>query len=276
MIPDSLFIIKELACAYKRGNIILRIHDLTIPRNQLVVLIGKSGSGKSTFLETLGLMNNTIDSGDVHFYSNDKADPISYKRLWENANSYERAQIRRGYFSFIFQNTNLMPNFTAYENACLTQMIQGKSFSTSRENVREVMSTMGLGNVPEWKNASELSGGQKQRLAFVRAITPDFTVLFGDEPTGNLDESNSDELMALLKTNLTKNKRSAIIVSHNINLSLQYADVLILLKNTATDKGDCIELNQSCVYTKVPDTNKWCYNNGREVNDIINEIKSIF
>jgi lipoprotein-releasing system ATP-binding protein len=276
MIQKSLFVIDDLSCAYNRGKVVLRIKDLTIPRNKLVVLIGKSGSGKSTFLETLGLMNNTIAGGDIRFYSDENADPISYRTIWENTNSYEKARIRREYFSFIFQNTNLMPNFTAYENACLTQMIQGKPFDVARENVKEVMSTMGLGEVPEWKNASELSGGQKQRLAFVRAITPTFTILFGDEPTGNLDESNSDELMAILKDNLTRNQRSAIIVSHNIHLSLKYADVIILLKKMPDSDGECVEINQTDTYTKVADSNKWHLWNGQEVNNIIDEIQCIF
>ena len=276
MVTDSLFVINDLACAYKRGDIVLRIKDLHIPRNQLVVMIGKSGSGKSTLLETLGLMNHTIESGDILFYSHDKAEPISYKKIWENTNSFEKARIRREYFSFIFQNTNLMPNFTAHENACLTQMIQGKPFQTAKENVKEVMATLGLKDVPDWKNASELSGGQKQRLAFVRAVTPDFTVLFGDEPTGNLDESNSDELISILKANLTKNKRGAIIVSHNINLSLKYADVLILLRKSSTGEEGCSELDQTCVYKKDPVAEKWYYWNRQEVKDINNEIQNAF
>ncbi len=272
---NPLFIIKKLHCAYKRGNVVLKVADLQIPRNKLVVLLGKSGSGKSTFLETLGLMNNTIESGDILFLPNEDSSEISFANLWKEQLFSERGRIRREYFSFIFQNTNLMPNFTALENACLTQMIQGATMENANANVRSVMSTLGLAEIPDWKNAVELSGGQKQRLAFVRAITPKFTVLFGDEPTGNLDESNSDELISILKENLLKNKRSAIIVSHNIHLSLKYADVLILLREQATE-NKVVELSQDGLFTRKGGTNSWLTWQDEDVPDILREIQSIF
>jgi ABC-type lipoprotein export system ATPase subunit len=272
---DILFRIDELHCAYKRGSVVLKVAGLEIPRRKLIVILGKSGGGKSTLLETLGLMNNTIDRGDILFFPSREKEGISYSGLWKETRNEERSRIRRGYFSFIFQNTNLMPNFTALENACLTQMIQGISLKKANEKVRQVMSDLGLRDVPEWKNASELSGGQKQRLAFVRAITPDFTVLFGDEPTGNLDESNSDELISILKDNIVRNNRSAIIVSHNIHLSLKYADTLVLLKKTGKE-GDPVELSQSCVYQRLPEEQKWKNWKNELVSDIHKEIQSIF
>jgi ABC-type lipoprotein export system ATPase subunit len=181
-----LFVISELVCAYKRGSEVLRIKSLEIPSKQFVVLLGKSGSGKSTLLETLGLMNDTIKSGDVVFYP-ENSPSFSYKELWETNSQSALAQVRKEHFSFIFQNTNLMHNFTALENACLSLMIQGCTFSEALNSVRLMMNTMGLSEVDEWKRASELSGGQRQRVAFVRAVTPSFTILFGDEPMGNLD-----------------------------------------------------------------------------------------
>jgi putative ABC transport system ATP-binding protein len=268
-----LFVIKDLKCAYKRGDEVLRIIDLEIPRKHLVVLLGKSGSGKSTFLETLGLMNNTIKSGDVIFFPGENEMEVSYSSLWKNGQTAERARMRRDYFSFIFQNTNLMPNFTAYENACLTQMIHGVELPDAIVKVKSYMATMGLQNVPEWKTAAELSGGQKQRLAFVRAITPDFTVLFGDEPTGNLDEFNSDELMSSLKDSITKKDRSAIIVSHNIILSLQYADMIILLEKDEKQSSYGV-LDQQNVFRKTT-MNQWVDWHQDVVHDVYNRFLSI-
>ena len=112
MSGKPLFEIKDLVCAYKRGHDVLRIPYLEIPRNMFTVLIGKSGSGKSTFLETLGLMNNTVKSGDVLFFPKDDKEPISIKSLWAKDKKALLAKIRRDHFSFIFQDTNLMPNTT--------------------------------------------------------------------------------------------------------------------------------------------------------------------
>jgi ABC-type lipoprotein export system ATPase subunit len=271
---DILFTIQDLTCSYKRGDDVLRIHRLEIPFGKFIVLIGKSGSGKSTFLETLGLMNNTLKTGDIIFHPRSAESPVSYKKLWELTDSSELAEIRRKYFSFIFQNTNLMPNFTAYENACLTQMIQGISMSQSMKKVKSLMSSMGLGEVPDWKNASELSGGQKQRLAFVRAISSEFVVLFGDEPTGNLDEFNSDELMARLQSNIAEKGSTAIIVSHNINLSVKYADIIIVLKKQDENQA-CYEIGPSSVYKQDLTKKNWVDWQDRIIPDIAREIQEL-
>jgi ABC-type lipoprotein export system ATPase subunit len=264
---NPLFLINDLTCAYKRGQDVLKIEHLEIPRKKLVVLLGKSGSGKSTFLETLGLMNNTIVSGDVSFCPETGTSPLSYQALWQQKHPGEIDRIRCDHFSFIFQNTNLMPNFTAYENACLSQMIQGVSKNDAEEKVQAVMKILGLGDVPEWKHAVELSGGQKQRLSFVRAITPAFTVLFGDEPTGNLDEFNSDELMAILSDNIKRNERSAIIVSHNIELSMKYADMIILLSKPR-EISDFCEIIPENVYLRKKGTDDWMGNKAETIPDL--------
>jgi putative ABC transport system ATP-binding protein len=270
---NPLFIIKNLACAYKNGNIVLKIKELVIPRNRFIVLVGKSGSGKSTVLETLGLMNNTIKNGDVLFFPSNTGKSVSLKNQWEPGNKEEIARIRREYFSFIFQNTNLMQNFTAHENACLSQMILGVSLNEAMKNVKATMATMGLENIPETRNASELSGGQKQRLAFVRAITPEFTVLFGDEPTGNLDEFNSDELMRKLQQNIAEFNRTAIIVSHNITLSEKYADMLVVLKK-AGDLHSCAEVEQDDVFMKSDSDGLWLDWQNKPVENFITVIQN--
>jgi len=274
IMSNPLFIINELSCSYKRGPAVLSIRNLEIPRNKFVVLIGRSGSGKSTLLETLGLMNNTIATGDVIFFPDLEAAPISYTKLWGQNKASELAKVRRESFSFIFQNTNLMPNFTAYENACLSQMIQGKPYLEAVENVRMMMSQLGLSNVPEWKQAVELSGGQRQRLAFVRAITASFKVLFGDEPTGNLDEFNSDDLMMQLNNNLSQNERSVIIVSHNILLSVKYADIIIVLEKPR-NSAECVVIENRHMYHKDNSLKRWWNNEGMEIEDIVSTLQSI-
>lgn len=226
---NNLFRINNLRCSYQDGKEVLRIENISIPRERLVILLGKSGCGKSTFLETLGLMNNTIVNGDVIYYPGNGTEGISYYTLWNKKKLNDVAQIRREYFSFIFQNTNLMPSFTTYENAYLTELIRGIPIQEASRKIANLLAELGLGEISHSRKTSEMSGGQKQRIAFIRAVASTFNVLFGDEPTGNLDVFNSRELLLFLQGNIRKNRRSAIIVSHNIDLSLQFGDVIMLL-----------------------------------------------
>lgn len=146
-----------------------------------------------------------------------------------------------------------MPNFTVYENICLTQMLQGKSKKEAIKNAKILMQQIGLDEIDETKKPYELSGGQAQRVAFVRAITPDFSVLFGDEPTGNLDEKNSWDLMMILKEKVVGMGKTAIIVTHNLELALGFADQIILI--TKPNAHGVISANN--VFNKNHSENVW-------------------
>ena len=230
---EVLFHLKNLSCSYtgRESDKVLYIPELIIPRGKIVFLLGASGTGKSTILETLGLMNNTICGGSLYFYTQPSASPIEYSQLWNLKDELNIAAVRKDHFSFIFQNTNLMENFTAYENICLSDMIkQNISQKLATEEAKKLMIKVSLPEkeVNETTLAINLSGGQRQRLAFVRALNTKFTVLFGDEPTGNLDEENGNDLFEVIKSNLEKDL-SAIIVSHDINLALRHADQIIVI-----------------------------------------------
>lgn len=225
----ELYEINQLRCAYNGGPVVLEVEELTIPKGKLIVIVGLSGAGKSTFLETLGLMNNTIHNGSSVFFKPNETENYPLGQLWKQSNEKLLSEVRRKHLSFIFQSTNLMPNFTVYENICLTQMLQGKSRSEAVVMAKDFMKKMGLEEIDQFKSSFEISGGQAQRVAFVRAITPAFSVLFGDEPTGNLDEKNSRELMGVLKNSVVKDGKTAIIVSHNLELALGFADQIILI-----------------------------------------------
>lgn len=238
----NIFTLQNLTCAYpikdKPPKVALKIKHIDIPRQKITMLLGKSGAGKSTILETLGLMNNTLTEDSLlefHPTVNPSGEPLNFVELWQKKEVKDLAEARNEYFSFIFQSTNLMPNFTAYENICLTQMIQGTSQAEALQKVEKIMDKVGLGEVEQHKKAYELSGGQQQRVAFVRAITPKFTVLFGDEPTGNLDEGTADTLMEILVDKVKNEQKTAIIVTHDIELALNYADQIIIITK---EKGD--------------------------------------
>ncbi len=225
-----LFDIQSMTCSYNKGVPVLKIENLQIRRSPLIFVVGPSGIGKSTFIEALGLMNNIFDdsvSNRVILFPSDRQ-PFELCSLWKGDNDTISAT-RNQNFSFIFQNTNLMNTFSAGENMCVSQLIAGRDINESRAVVLKIMNELHLSADIYDKRVVALSGGQRQRVAFVRAITADFEVLFGDEPTGNLDRATGFRLMDLLRNNLEETKRTAIIVSHDIELAVTFADQIIML-----------------------------------------------
>ncbi len=241
---DILIQIEKLSCSYslEEDKKVLYIDNLQIENGKMVFLLGASGSGKSTLLETIGLMNNTIASGHVYWYNNKET--YDFATLWKAASEEKINDIRKSLLSFIFQNTNLMENFTAYENICLSQMIKSnEKQGTIMQHATDLMNQIGLplSTVNYQTLSVNLSGGQRQRVSFVRALNSNFKVLLCDEPTGNLDEVNANELLQMIRQNVG-NEKTAIIVSHDINLALKYADQIVLL--TRNNKGYGEVLNE--------------------------------
>lgn len=269
---DMLFEIKNLRCSYDKkyrenlSRVVLEIQHLAIPRGKKIFIVGESGIGKSTILETLGMMNNTIVPGDETrfvFYDGEKETDL--KEMWRKGDK-KLSDFRLKHYSFIFQSTNLMKNFTAYENIAFTRMLQGYSRFSCFQRTKKVLEDLGLEHVEPTRMAQELSGGQQQRLAFARAILPEFSVLFGDEPTGNLDAENAVRVMEILTNKLNEHEgASAIIVSHDMHLAVTFADVIVKIQKCFRPKenkddediayGEC---NDTCVYYRTEsDVNVW-------------------
>lgn len=275
---DKLFEISDLRCSYDRNyqegvsKVVLEIKNLVIPRGKKVFIVGESGIGKSTILEVLGLMNNTIvpqkDTKFIFHEGNDSS--VDLMELWAKDDDDELSEFRLRHFNFIFQSTNLMRNFTAYENIALTRMLQGYTKAEAFEKAAKVLEDLGLGHITEDRMAQELSGGQQQRLAFARAILPDFTVLFGDEPTGNLDSDNAVKAMELLSAKLNElSGSSAIIVSHDMHLSATFADMIIKIrkesrpvKNVNDEVAYYGVIDETCIF--LPSEDKKVWSNGTE------------
>ena len=221
MTEEVLFELKHLRCSYDKhyreslSRVVLEIEHLSLPRGKKIFIVGESGIGKSTILETLGMMNNTIVPDEsTCFMFNDESKMKDLKAMWKQGDK-TLSDFRLKNYSFIFQSTNLMKNFTAFENVAFTRMLQGYSKFSSFQQAKKVLADLGLEHVDEQRMAQELSGGQQQRLSFARAILPSFTVLFGDEPTGNLDAENAVRVMTVLDGKLKEHAgASAIIVSH--------------------------------------------------------------
>ena len=163
-----------------------------------------------------------------------------------------------------------MKNFTAFENIAFTRMLQGFTQFSSFQRTKKVLEDLGLEHVDDKRMAQELSGGQQQRLAFARAILPDFTVLFGDEPTGNLDAENAVKVMEILNKKLIEHEgASAIIVSHDMHLAVTFADVIIKIRKCLRPKQHQDDedisygvIDESCVYIHNGARDSWT--NGNE------------
>ena len=254
------FEIKNLKCSYdcKATNpkIVLQVVELSIPKGEVVFIVGQSGCGKSTILESLGLMNHTILSAEKYTIFPEEDKEIDVTKVWRQKNSV-LSDIRKKYFSFIFQQTNLMQNFSIWENAVIPQLIKGGDKEYS-----DTLLQVGLEQIlkENRQNVGELSGGQQQRLAFVRAFLPDFKILFGDEPTGNLDPENADNLMKIIADEIHKSAdKTAIIVSHSPDLSVKYADRIIKIHKKESQYGDTFgKIDSESIYKKL--NGKWFHN----------------
>lgn len=217
--------IDRLKCIYD-SNPVLICDNLNFYPSDIYFIIGKSGIGKSTFLEAIGLMTNTISADskvEFDFY------PENLKNIWSDR-SHDISAFRKQYFSFIFQNTNLMSNFSAGENMCFGKMISGASFSEAKDEVHELMKIMELEADYFDKNIANLSGGQRQRLAFIRGFSTKYNVMFCDEPTGNLDPILSEKLMTHLQSAVASSNKTALIVSHNIDLAIKFANKILIIE----------------------------------------------
>lgn len=236
-----LFDIVKTQCSYNKKKVVLEIKKLIIPSGKLIFIIGPSGIGKSTILETLGMMNNTLLFSEQFQFQG-----CEVKDVWDRSKSEKLAQLRNEKFSFIFQQNDLMQNFSAHENAITAALFQGKTIKEVEDNRRKIFDKLELRH--EDGPISEYSGGMKQRIAFARAILRDFDVLFGDEPTGNLDYASARNMMCIIRDVVSEQNKTSVIVSHDMDLATEYADVIVQIrKENAKNYG---VIDEDSVYTK--------------------------
>jgi len=248
---NILYSIQNLKCSYNHKRIVLEINNLDIPQGKVIFFVGSSGIGKSTILETLGLMNNTLLSAERFDY---QGKSLLNAWTWSDA---KKSQFRNKEFSFIFQQNNLMPNFTAHDNIITAALFQGEEEQSALQRMQKILDDLKLPT--EDRKIQEFSGGQLQRIAFARAILPKFTVLFGDEPTGNLDTHTARNLIEILINEVHQHKRTAIIVSHDISLSVEYADMIIQIRKFKTKADVHGYIDENCIYSRIG--NRWINTN---------------
>ncbi len=223
---ELVFSIKNLHCRYpEKDHAALVIEELEVFAGEIVFVVGSSGLGKSTFLETLGLMTKTVmtpENSLAHFYFRGETDLL---KAWRLSDRY-RSVVRQKHFSFIFQNTNLLSNLSPLENVMITSVLQGMNLESAKRRASAFLAKLFSGLDPN-KMVSKLSGGERQRLAFARAMSCDYSILFADEPTGNLDMANSNILMGVLINEIDSSGKTAIVVSHSLELALEYATKIV-------------------------------------------------
>ena len=188
--------------------------DVEFARNTFTAIMGPSGSGKSTLMHTMAGLDSAT-SGSAFIGDTDMSQ-LSDKDI---------TALRRDRLGFIFQSFNLVPTLTAAENITLPTDIAGNK--VDKEWFDEVTSRLGLSERLNHRPA-ELSGGQQQRVACARALVSRPEIIFGDEPTGNLDSNSSAEVLDILRTAVDKDGQTVVIVTHDAKAA-SYADRVVFL-----------------------------------------------
>ena len=208
---------KELWKLYASGESTIQAVkgiDVTIGEGEMIAIMGPSGCGKTTLLNVLSGIDEPT-SGEV---------TINSQSLFA-ASDNERSRMRAEYLGFIFQDFNLLPVLTAVENVELPLLLLGNAANEARKTALNALAAVGLGERSEHR-PSELSGGQQQRVAIARAIVHNPAVVLCDEPTGNLDSTTSDSVMALLKSINSKMGTTFLLVTHDSNVANQCSRIL--------------------------------------------------
>jgi len=186
---------------------VLKGIDLSISKKEVVAVVGASGAGKTTLLQILGTLDKA-DSGTIYYNATDIS-KLKGRQL---------ASFRNNNIGFVFQFHQLLPEFTALENVCIPAYIAGKGKTESEGKASELLKFLSLGERLDHK-PSELSGGEQQRVAVARALINNPSVILADEPSGNLDSENKNELHKLFFRLRDTFEQTIIIVTHDRQLA---------------------------------------------------------
>ncbi|MGC4037220.1 MAG: ABC transporter ATP-binding protein [Chitinophagaceae bacterium] len=197
---------------------VLKGVDINIDKGQIVSIVGSSGAGKSTLLHILGTLDKA-DKGEVSM-SNVAVSSLQGKKL---------AAFRNKNIGFVFQFHHLLPEFTAIENVCIPGWLAGRRKKEVEEKAAEWLNILGLKHRIENK-PNQLSGGEQQRVAVARALINNPSIVFADEPTGNLDSANAKELHQLFLELRKKYNQTFLIVTHNEELA-KLGDRVLYMKD---------------------------------------------
>ena len=216
----NLIEIKKLKKEFKNNNLVVKVLNnvnINIESGKLVALVGPSGSGKSTFLHLLALLDEPT-KGKIFLFGNSTA----------NISEDKKNKIIKNYISIIFQNNNLLSDFTALENVAMPLIIKNQNYKNSIEKAKKILAKVNLSHRLNYF-PSDLSGGEQQRVAIARSLAADTKIILADEPTGNLDYKTSNEVFSYFLKLKEKNK-TILIATHNRELAKK-ADYTLSLVN---------------------------------------------
>jgi len=223
--PANILTAVDLVKAYPLGSgetlTVLDHVNYDFPKGRLIMLMGRSGSGKTTFMNLLSTLDD-VTGGDIIYNPGNGEPEMRYSEM----NDTEKEKFRRYNIGFVFQSVALIPVMTAYENVDFG--LRTANFQGDRdERIKEVLEKVGLADRAKHFPA-ELSGGERQRIAIARAMAHKPTILFADEPTGALDTTTGIYIAELFKNMTRTENLTVIMTTHDIRLS-ELADVLIQL-----------------------------------------------
>ena len=226
MQENTLIDVRNVKKVYHVGTVdvhALRGVDLQVASGDICSIIGRSGSGKSTMLNVLAGLEQ-VSGGEI---------VIAGKHL-ERMTQGELILFRQKRVGFIFQSFNLMPYYTALENVALPLSFSGVPLAQRTKRPKQMLDVVGLSTHMKHK-PSELSGGQQQRVGIARALVTNPSIVFADEPTGNLDSNTSDEVMQVIINIMREQKKTLIMVTHDPHIA-EYGDKVVhLLDGRITD-----------------------------------------
>ncbi|MDP6626133.1 MAG: ABC transporter ATP-binding protein [Nitrospinota bacterium] len=223
----NLIEIKKLKKEFKNNNSVVKVLNnvnINIESGKLVALVGPSGSGKSTFLHLLALLDEPTQ-GKIFLFGNSTA----------NISEDKKNKIIKDYISIIFQNNNLLSDFTALENVAIPLIIRNQNYKNSIEKAKKVLAKVNLSHRLNYF-PSDLSGGEQQRVAIARSLAADTKIILADEPTGNLDYKTSNEVFSYFLKLKEKNK-TILIATHNRELAKKADYTLSLVNGNIKRKG---------------------------------------
>ncbi len=217
---DAIILVTDLKREYQMGAEIVRALqgvDISIRRNEYVAIMGPSGSGKSTLMNLIGCLD-TPSAGEYWLNG------LEVSTMGDD----ELARVRNREIGFVFQTFNLLPRASALHNVELPLIYAGVKARTRRERAAKALTRVGLGDRMDHR-PNELSGGQRQRVAIARALVNEPSILLADEPTGNLDSTTSEEIMAVFEE-LHAQGQTVIMVTHERDIAA-HAHRIVTLKD---------------------------------------------
>jgi putative ABC transport system ATP-binding protein len=232
---DSAFAVEavDVTKIYQSASVevqALRGVSLAVPKGDMVAIMGPSGCGKTTLLNCLSGLDE-VSSGVV------RVNGVDISQLSDN----EKSEYRARAMGFVFQFYNLLPVLSAVENVEMPLLVSGVPAKEARERAMEAL---GLVHLSEWAShkPAQLSGGQRQRVTIARALVNQPAIVWADEPTGDLDSTNADEIMDLIVGLNEQNGQTFVIVTHDVHIAQSTNRIInmkdgLIVEETMTDRG---------------------------------------